>query len=47
MKLSFAKPVKGWAEADLMERPLGDYRSSAVITRELRPFEIVSFRVKI
>jgi alpha-mannosidase len=47
MKLSFTQPVKGWAEADLLERPLGDYSASPVITRELLPFEIVTFRVKL
>jgi alpha-mannosidase len=46
MKLSFTKPVAGWAETDLLERPLGDFNPSPVISRELRPFEIVTFRVK-
>jgi alpha-mannosidase len=47
LDLAFTVPIKGWVEADLMERPLGEYNPSAIITKELRPFEIVTFRVKL
>jgi alpha-mannosidase len=45
LKLSFNQPVSGYVETDLMEQPLGRYKKNQVITRELQPFEIVTFRV--
>jgi alpha-mannosidase len=45
--LSFGLPVSGWTEADLMERPLGGYTPSGHITKDLRPFEIATFRVRL
>jgi alpha-mannosidase len=47
LKVEFTVPVSGWAEADLMENPLGAFKKQQVIKRELGPFEIVTFRVKL
>ena len=46
LKMSFNVPVKGWVEADLMENPMGNYKK-ADIAREVNPFEIVTYRVKL
>lgn len=43
----FTVPVAGWAEADLMENPLGAFKKQQSIKRELAPFEIITFRVKL
>ncbi|GHV12455.1 alpha-mannosidase [Spirochaetia bacterium] len=47
LELDFTLPLSGWAESDLMEQPLGPYTASRSITRELLPFEIVTFRIKL
>ncbi|GHV06350.1 alpha-mannosidase [Spirochaetia bacterium] len=47
LNLAFTVPVAGWAETDLLERPLGKFENSAEISKELRPFEIVTYRVKL
>jgi hypothetical protein len=47
VKIAFTVPVSGWAEANLMEEPLGDFTSGSEIERCLKPFEIVTFRVKL
>jgi alpha-mannosidase len=47
LKIEFAVPVSGWAEADLMENPLAPLKKGRLIKRDLGPFEIVTFRVKL
>ena len=47
LKIEFSVPVSGWSEASLMEEPQGKFRSGRVIKRDLLPFEIVTFRVKL
>ncbi|MDR0999037.1 MAG: alpha-mannosidase [Treponema sp.] len=47
LKIEFAVPISAWAEADLMENPLGAFKQQQIIKRELGPFEIVTFRVKL
>ncbi|MDR1443296.1 MAG: glycosyl hydrolase-related protein, partial [Treponema sp.] len=47
LKVEFAVPISAWAEADLMENPLGPFKQRQLIKRELGPFEIVTFRVKL
>ena len=47
LKIEFSVPISGWAEANLMEEPLEAYRKGGIIKKELRPFEIVTFRVKL
>jgi alpha-mannosidase len=47
LKFEFGSKVSGWAEADLMEQPLGAWKSGRAVARELHPFEIVTFRVKL
>jgi alpha-mannosidase len=46
VKVDFSVPVSGWAEANLMEETLDVYKEGN-IERELLPFEIVTFRVKL
>ncbi|MDR0656769.1 MAG: alpha-mannosidase [Treponema sp.] len=46
LKVEFAIPVS-WTEADLMEQAIAPYKSSGTIERELHPFEIVTFKVKL
>jgi alpha-mannosidase len=47
LKIEFAVPVSGWAEANLMEEARGKFRATQVIKRKLKPFEILTFRVKL
>jgi alpha-mannosidase len=47
LKIEFGVPILGWAEADLMEEPIGAFRKQQIIRRELKPFELVTFRVKV
>jgi alpha-mannosidase len=47
LKLAFAVPISGWAETNLMEEPAGVFKKQQAITRELGPFEIVTFRIKL
>lgn len=47
LKIEFGVPVSGWTEANLMEEPLGKFKTGQVIKRKLSPFEIVTFRVKL
>ena len=47
LKFEFGPGISGWAEADLMEQPLGAWKSVRIVERELYPFEIVTFRVKL
>jgi alpha-mannosidase len=52
LKVEFAVPLSGWAEANLMEEPVNQkfeeaYHKGTLIERELHPFEIVTFRVKL
>jgi alpha-mannosidase len=47
LKVEFAVPISGWSEADLMEQPVGPFKKRYIIKRELGPFEIVTFRVKL
>jgi alpha-mannosidase len=47
LQISFNVPVKGWAEADLMENPQGNYeKADKAITRDVKPFEIVTYRIR-
>ena len=46
-KAEFNAPVSGWAEANLMEEPQEPYKKGGIIKKELHPFEIVTFRVKL
>jgi alpha-mannosidase len=47
LKIEFTVPVSGWAEANLMEEPMGAFKKQQIIKRELKPFEIVTFRIKL
>ena len=47
LKAIFNVPVSGWAETNLMEEALEPYHEGGVIKKELRPFEIATFRVKL
>ncbi|MDR1637840.1 MAG: alpha-mannosidase, partial [Treponema sp.] len=47
LKIEFTAPVSGWAEANLMEEALGPFRKERFIKRELKPFEIVTFRIRL
>ena len=47
IKIEFAVPISGWAEANLMEEALEKFRTGSIIRREIHPFEIVTFRVKL
>jgi alpha-mannosidase len=47
LKIEFTTPVSGWAEANLMEEASGPFRKQQFIRRELKPFEIVTFRIKL
>jgi alpha-mannosidase len=47
LKIEFTAPVSGWAEANLMEEAPGPFRKQQIIKRELKPFEIVTFRIKL
>ncbi|MDR0475508.1 MAG: glycosyl hydrolase-related protein, partial [Treponema sp.] len=47
LKIEFKVPVSGWSEANLMEEPQGKFRQARLIRREILPFEIVTFRVKL
>ncbi|MDR0554808.1 MAG: alpha-mannosidase [Treponema sp.] len=47
LKLEFTVPVNSWVEANLMEEPVGKPQSGGLIKRELGPFEIVTFKVKL
>ena len=46
LTIEFTVPVSGWAEANLMEEPISKFKTGQVIKRKLRPYEIVTFRVK-
>jgi alpha-mannosidase len=47
LKIEFSAPVSGWAEANLMEEALEPFRKEQFIKRELKPFEIVTFRIRL
>ncbi|MDR0450223.1 MAG: alpha-mannosidase [Treponema sp.] len=47
LKIEFAAPISGWAEANLMEEALEPFRQQQFIKRELKPFEIVTFRIRL
>jgi alpha-mannosidase len=47
VKIEFGVPVSAWAETDLMEEPQKKFKAGRIIRRELNPFEIVTFRVKL
>ena len=48
LQISFNVPIGGWAEADLMENPLEDFKKAdKIIAREVKPFEIVTYRIKL
>jgi alpha-mannosidase len=47
VKIEFGVPVYGWAEANLMEEPLRKFKTGGVIRRELHPFEIVTYRIRL
>jgi alpha-mannosidase len=47
LSIEFNAPISGWTEANLMEEPFGSFKTSAVITKDLHPFEIVTYRVKL
>ncbi|MCL2478634.1 MAG: alpha-mannosidase, partial [Treponema sp.] len=47
LRVEFNVPVSGWAETDLMEEPIGEFKKQNLIKKELHPFEIVTFRVKL
>ena len=47
LKIEFNVPIAGWTEANLMEEATGKFNQSRVIKRDLKPFEIVTFRVKL
>jgi alpha-mannosidase len=47
LKIEFAAPILGWVEADLMEEPVGTFKKQQIIKRELKPFELVTFRIKL
>jgi alpha-mannosidase len=47
IKIEFGIPVYGWAEANLMEEPRKKFKVGSVIRKELYPFEIVTYRIRI
>ncbi|MCL2833033.1 MAG: alpha-mannosidase [Treponema sp.] len=47
LKIEFEIPIAGWAEANLMEEPIETFQKQNMIIKELHPFEIVTFRVKL
>jgi len=47
LNIEFTVPVSGYWETNLMEEPVGKYKPGRVIKRNILPFEIVTFRVKL
>ena len=43
--LQFNTPIKKWCEATLLEDPIGEWVKNSIIEREVKPFEIVTFRI--
>lgn len=43
--LQFNTPIKKWCEATLLEDPIGDWNEDSIIEREVKPFEVVTFRI--
>ena len=43
--LQFSTQIKKWCEASLLEDPIGDWIEHSIIEREVKPFEIVTFRI--
>lgn len=47
LKLKLNFPLKGWYEADLMEKSIGKLQSSTTIERTLSPFEIFTVIIEV
>lgn len=46
VEIEFHKPVQTWVETDLMEQAIGEEQAGNVLTFDIKPYEIKTFRIK-